>query len=152
MILSSDKDRALALDALQKINSGKKEDILYGFEVVNSLLHTIVNSPAMFRDVSEAARDQNTISRAEFYAYTEVGIDQYSTFLSLGTARKCDLTDLIKEFFIATGLPEINLRIRDSRPTNQDNLDEEEDEDDDDDDEDTEYDEDEEEEEEDDES
>jgi hypothetical protein len=146
MILTSDKDRAAALDALNKINSGKKEDVLYGFEIVNSLLHTIVNSPAMYRDVSEAAHAQNVISRAEFFSYTEVSIDTYGTFLSLGTARKCDITDVIKEFFGATGLPELNLRIRDNRPSLNNPAPEEEEEEEDDDDEDAYEDEDEEEE------
>lgn len=117
MILSSDKDRAAALEALQKINSGKKEDVLYGFEIVNSLLHTIVNSPAMFKDVSEAAYAQNRVSRTEFYGCTEIAIDNFGTFVNLGTARKCDLTDIFKEFFNACGLQEMNLIVRDRRST-----------------------------------
>lgn len=142
MILTSNKDRAAALDALQKINSGKKEDVLHGFEIINSLLHTIVNSPAMFKDIAEAAHAQNLASRAEFYAYTEVSLDQYNGFVSLGTNRKCDIGDVFKEFFAACGLSEIYLRVRDARPNLGDPQDE------DDDDEDTEDDDEEEEEEE----
>jgi hypothetical protein len=145
MILTSDKDRAAALDALQKINSGKKEDVLHGFEIVNSLLHTIVNSPVMFRDVSEAAYAQNRVSRTEFYGCTEVAIDNFGTFVNLGAARKCDLTNVFKEFFNASGLQEVNLIVRDRRTTTV-TLEEETEEDEDDDDEDTYDDEDEEEE------
>ena len=137
MILASDKDRAIALDALQKINSGKKEEILHGFEIINSMLHTIVNSPAMFKDIAESAHVQNLVSRTEFYAYTEVSLDQYSSFISLGTNRKCDISEVFKEFFNASGLSEAYLRVRDARP-NLNNPQEEEEEDEEDDDEDLE--------------
>ena len=54
MIIASNKDRDLAIKALNGINSQDKNQILDAVNIVNELLHKIINSAAMYNDLQNA--------------------------------------------------------------------------------------------------
>lgn len=65
MIIASNKDRELAIKALNGLNSQDKNQILEAIGIVNTLLHTLVNSAAIYGDLQAAKSVQmgNSYSR-----------------------------------------------------------------------------------------
>jgi hypothetical protein len=70
MIIASNKDRDLAIKALNGINSQDKNQILDAVNIVNEILHKIINSAAIYGDLQEAKQAQ--LRTAYYKPYIEV--------------------------------------------------------------------------------
>lgn len=93
MIIASNKDRELAIKALNGINSQDKNQILNAVNIVNELLHKMINSAAIYGDLQFA----KTAQLRSGYSRPFIEISENRLMFCTGSAIG-DLLETIKDF------------------------------------------------------